>query len=96
MKTLRERTEIQQAFLDGADIEIITTNNNLPDIWGYTSKPEFFWESYDYRIKPKPMVRYINMYEDITNEFVSESLAEAENNLGRSGKTVKFIQAMDD
>jgi len=95
MKSLRERTAIQQAFLDGAEIDYIVPNDSS-DLWEKTPNPGFLWHKYDYRVKPKPMVRYINMYKDISNEFISESREHARENLGRSGKTVKFIEALDD
>ena len=54
MKTLKEKIEVMQAFLDGKEIEIY---NDVVDpcYWESIANPEFNWEYNDYRIKPEPV-----------------------------------------
>ena len=52
MKTLQERTEIQQAYLDGASIEYNDVRND--ELWSCCyGEPSFVWVNYDYRIELK-------------------------------------------
>lgn len=44
--------EIMQAYVDGEEIEVL---RSLDSDWEKTSYPQWDWDSYTYRIKPKPM-----------------------------------------
>ena len=52
MKTLKEKIEIMQAALDGAEIWFKTRDTN---IWHEISGPVFNWDLNDYKVKPKPV-----------------------------------------
>ena len=92
MKTLRERTEIQQAYLDGAEIEYKLSNE-----WARNPSPQFAWNQHDYRIKPKPMEIWVNVYYR-TSSFgaIRNSKEAAIKHCEPEGKPVKFVQALDD
>ena len=57
MKTLRERVEIEQAFLDGKPIQF---DPGMRGTWvDVTCEPRFAWDEADYRVKLKePLVFY--------------------------------------
>ena len=59
MKTLKEKIEIMQAALDGAEIWFKTEGTN---IWYKISDPVFSWEFNDYKVKPKPVVLFGFIY----------------------------------
>lgn len=51
MKTLEEKIEVMQAFLDGKTIQ-----DNIDGEWAdwiSDKTPDFQWDKYDYRIKPE-------------------------------------------
>lgn len=51
MKTIEEKIEIYRAFLEGEQIEFTIIGVNH---WQNEAViPEFNWEDYDYRVKPK-------------------------------------------
>lgn len=51
MKTLEEKIEVMQAFLDGKTIQD-NIDGNWTD-WKSGNDPQFNWGTYDYRIKPE-------------------------------------------
>ncbi len=51
MKSRIEQLEIEIAFEKGAKIESRCNNNSD---WNLNSRPEFYWEMNDYRIKEEP------------------------------------------
>ena len=65
MKSLKERTEIQQAFLDGTDIVKRYLGCKADTLWNDCVDIEAFdWGNYDFKIKPKPMEIWVNIYAD--------------------------------
>ena len=97
MKTLRERTEIQQAFLDG---EIVRYKLKNCAIWFELVKgsdADFDWQNNEYEIKPKPMEIWVNVYYR-TSSFgaIRNSKEAAIKHCEPEGKPVKFVQALDD
>ena len=94
MKTLKEKIEIMQAYLDGEGIEHKHTGGGE---WIKVNQEPFFqWSDWDYQIKPKPMVRYINIYPDTRTEFLHQVEVTAINDRVDGARTVKFIEVMDD
>jgi len=95
METLKQKIEIMQACLDGAEIEY-----QQPGVWGKATNPEFLWNEYDYRVKPKPMEIWINVYnypDDFCAKNMHKTKAQAELSATRKCiRTVKFIEVMDD
>ena len=97
MKTLKERTEIQQAFLDGTEVVSRYLGCKEDTVWDdCMGCNNFDWGNYDFKIKPKPMVRYINIYSGNLGECLYKSYGDAKNSLDTNGRTIKFIQVMDD
>ena len=67
MKTLAEQIAVMQAALDGAEIESIGIGFQCSrDRWVTGPGTEFNWSDCDYRVKPKPLVRYVVRYSDGT------------------------------
>lgn len=100
MKPLRERTEIQQAYLDGKQVQVKLVQslhfiNDGSIKWRDCTNLCFdSWYSVDYRIKPKPMERWVNIYdnqEDV-EDYLHLSEEDAENDLCADGRTVHFIE----
>lgn len=93
MKTLKEKIEVMQAAEDGAKIESSWVGEfrevdlkNL--LWN--------WEEADYRIKPKPIEFWVNVYESGPGllHFSTEEKAEAESDGSNSFiKTVRMVEA---
>ena len=96
MKTLAEKIAIMQACLDGKVIEvenIATTEGwNVSDI-----EPVFNWTHCDYRIKPEPLVIWVNFY-DGCRDFIHLN-EQAATEAGISNKAtrtaVKFIEVIE-
>jgi len=97
MKTLRERTEIQQAFLDG---EIVRYKLKNCAIWFELVKgsdADFDWQNNEYEIKPKPMEIWVQVSDNKQNfGCIYCSKEKAEKDLGRSWSAKRFIEFMDD
>ena len=96
MKSLKERTEIQQACLDGAEIQC-KTNTMILSKWGEVRTPQFEWHKTDDRIKPKPMEVWVNVY-DVgmscpRKNCLHDNYMDAKHALCTDGRTVKFIEA---
>ena len=81
MKTLKERTKIQQAYFDGAKIQF------MYKVWTDVESPHFDWYETDYRIKPEPMVLYIAIYDNGEKEIMNDGDEAKE-----SGVIHKFIK----
>ena len=72
MKSLRERTEIQQAYLGGQTIEEWIDGEWLNP----PGEPRFNWNRYDYRVKLKPLVVWCNTYPERVYCHTSERIAQ--------------------
>ena len=75
MKTLEEKIEVMQAFLDGKEVEIYNDVED-PCSWESISNPEFNWEYNDYRIK-------------LENKQVPFNISDYESRLGKKMRHVK-------
>ena len=92
MKSLRERTEIQQAYLDGESIESRIAKCIT---WMIPSgEPKFNWNTHDYRIKPKPMEIWVNFYPE-KNMVIHDNLDSSKKGLNKHGITKKFIEVIE-
>ena len=101
MKTLKERIEIEQAFLDGKQIQY---RYLLRGGWHhapiYDAKDDdnflFHWMSYDYRIKAEPRVVYVNEYHYGLGRSVFRTLEEAMNGAREDyRRTQRFVEDLD-
>ena len=93
MKTLKERIEVMQACLDGETIEVV--DNNKTGRWVVADYiPNFNWSSCNYRIKPEPMVIWVNIY---PIEFCGHKTKELSKGFaGLTDRTaVKFIEVIE-
>lgn len=97
----REQAEkfvpIFQAFAEGKTIQWFDV---FCEKWIDLASPNFFGRPSDYRIKPEPMVVYVNVYSDGSGTHLAyDSLESAERaethtkNITR--RAVKFIEAED-
>ena len=81
MKTLKERIEIEQAFLDGGDVEwrpcLGMDEFALFDVFKRESFV-FLWNNNDYRIKPKPLEFWVNVFLEYPVKIYYLSKEEAE------------------
>ena len=71
MKTLEEKIEVMQAFLDGKTIQD-NIDGEWTD-WTCPNPPLFEWNNHDYRVKPE-------------NKQVPYDFSDAENLIGRKGR----------
>ena len=91
MKTLKEKIEIMQAALDGEEIEVYSTRG---DDWVKTNVPVWNWDNYDYRIKPKPLEFWVNIYSDSVLGYTTEK--EAKGHATASATQIKVREITDD
>ena len=95
MKTLKERIEIMQACLDGKEIEYISTTRYGGELWSKSSNHNFNWDVYDYRIKPEPMVLWINTEESDHICYGYRRIEDAERLATSPKKFRKFIEVIE-
>lgn len=98
MKTLKEKIEVMQAALDGADIEMVRiTAPADEDEWNLTNNPVFDWNNFNYRIKPKPLEFWVNVYDSVVPYDSYETEKEAKDRAGRNNgiKLIKTIKARE-
>ena len=91
MKTLRERTEIQQAFLDGAKIEY----KQIGSVWQTAGSPAFDWHEKDYQIKPKPMELWLTISSCGQLGNIYRDKVSAKEKLDQDWTAKKFIEVDD-
>ena len=98
MKTLKERTIIQQAKLDGESIEIISLTND--DVWNLYLGDKFNWQTHTFRVKPKLMEIWVNIYNydsDLLFDNAHKTKKEADlKSTCHRIRLVKFVQVPDD
>ena len=96
MKSLKERTEIQQAYLDGAEIEM---NSRDSERWiNYDGSHDFDWFNWNHRVKPKQMVIWVNIYANTkpcAHTTKEEALKLASVGMNTRRKAVKFIEVIE-
>lgn len=59
MTRTEEQIAVMQAFVAGKTIE---HRYGRGDEWSELGCPTWNWAVYDYRVKPEPQVRYVNVY----------------------------------
>ncbi len=64
MKSLRERTEIQQHYLDGGKVEFKTHDSLGWANLNMATDPSFNWLNLDYRKKKEPRVIWVTHYDN--------------------------------
>ena len=75
MKSLRERTEIQQSCLEGEKTIQLKSYENK--VWmDCELEPDFDWVRYDHRIKPEPLTVFCNVYAERVYCHTSERVAK--------------------
>ena len=97
MKSLKERTEIQQAYLDGAEIQC-KTNTMILSKWGEAKTPQFEWHKTDYRVKREPVVVWVNIYSNArlcAHTTEEEALRLASVGTSARREAVKFIEVIE-
>ena len=66
MKTLKEKIEVMQAFLDGKAIERGSISSSA---WCPTDDPQWNWTAFDYRISPAKAEDKFLTLEELPNIF---------------------------
>lgn len=80
MTTLAEKIAVMQAAENGATIQARSTLRpaSRPESpWEDTDRPVWDWCSNEYRVKPKPLERWINVYPDGLLSMAYESANKA-------------------
>ena len=103
MKTLKERIAIEQACLDGAEIESQLVSTLDDRRWQYKLMPVdrntvvFSWDEIDYRIKQEPMTFWVNVYSGGSSYMHSseERAINCREGCSRS-KTIKVREVTDE
>ena len=89
--------EVIQAFADGKDIEYIVRSNPDSD-WIEADVPCWDWSSYDYRVKPEPMVCYLVVKQDVRPNLMlflhrdRQSAVQAMNKTSGDLRIIKMIE----
>jgi len=86
---------VMQAFEAGKAIEHTVKGKSLP--WLDTDEPWWDWVSYEYRIKPEPLIAWVNVYPDgYGSAYVTEGKAREALGGYASGRTVKMQEVIDE
>jgi len=75
MKTLKEKIEVMQAFLDGKAIERGSISSSA---WCPTDDPQWNWTAFDYRISPAKAEDEFLTLEELPNIFYVRNNASTE------------------
>lgn len=95
MKTLKEKIEVMQAALDGEKIE---QQHFTEDRWvNVAGNISWNWNAMDYRIKPKPLEFWVNVYDDGEKRYFNNKDESTLDVGGRKGfvKTVKACEVTE-
>ena len=92
MKSLRERIAVEQAYLDGEIIVYAGEGEKYrePEPVHEWVDMVFRWDLFDYKLKPKPMVRYIFFYDDGSEHVIKDKEIAV-----MPGRVMKFIEAVE-
>jgi len=97
MKNIKERTDIQQAYLDGESIEYGQYDSD--SFKSSIGEPAFNWFECDYRIKPKPMEVWVitdrELTDDVNIYYKDAKSALQHNRFLEKGVLRKFIEVVD-
>ena len=92
MNTIDEIIEITTAFRNGNIVQV-----SLRDGWKDSINPAWQFTAYDYRVKPEPMVFYVNIYPERKNDCIHQSKEEALKWVGRDCvRTIKVVESIED
>lgn len=91
MSTTKEKIAVMQAFEDGKEVELEGSIQWLP-----ANNPNWNWAETNYRVKPEPMVLYVNIYDDgERHTYKNESHAIKMYDHREKGRAaVKFIESI--
>ena len=89
--TPKEMIEVLQHFGAGGDVE----SKGDDGIWRWTVAPVWDFLSYDYRIKPKPLELWVNVYPDGAYS-ANETQDIASLRLRIDGRTVHMREVLGD
>ena len=90
----KQKIEVLQAYLDGKPIQIGTGSQWVDYTEG--SEPLWKWSSFNYRVKPEPMVLYANIYKNGVLTFNSEEMARSRATDAVIRTAVKFVEVIDE
>ena len=95
MKTLKERIEIEKAFLDGIDVEVF--DEDWLQLGRYNSEGYLFeWHRFDYRIKPETLEGWCNIYGNHAFGFYETKEEAEEASCSNVIKTIKLREIIDE
>lgn len=88
--TIDEKIEVLQAYKRGETIQICYPGN----VWKDIDSPEFNFKEFKYRVKPKPLEVWANVYNDssISVFYKQKELAETQRRIG--GRTVHLREVV--
>ena len=84
-----ENREVLKALADGKTIQVKSVNATL---WSDVICPVFDFKNYIYRVKPKPRVFWVNIYELGNTIFSSKELADR----AASGDRIDCIKVIEE
>lgn len=102
--TLQEQIEFLQAIQGGKQVQFRPKNSG--NVWvglnTCTGSACYFEPKYEYRIKPEPEIRYINLYSNgVEHVFKTEEDANRNREISTGcfsatkGRTAKFIEVLE-
>jgi len=60
MTDLEAKIKVMRAFLEGKEVEVSLSDDDSR--WTALESPSWDWVAFDYRIKPKPMEFFVDVY----------------------------------
>jgi len=90
---LRESITVMQAALDGKEIQ--WRDKECPDEWQVSKNHYFDFVGNEYRVKPEPIERWVNIYPNgSTTVWAKEEYAKQ--SLGDVGRTVHMREVVNE
>lgn len=93
--TPKEMIAVLQHFEAGGKVQVKSINPHITK-WEDTDHPLWDFVNQAYRIKPKPLELWVNVYDDGAIGSANYSRREATVVRGEAGRTVHMIEVLDD
>ena len=95
-KSLEEKIAVMQAALEGETIQMKHNNAETWTDWLYSnSELSWNWNIADYRVKPEPIVGYLNVYPYASFGYLYPTAKKALEYQYAEGRLVKMMEVVE-
>jgi len=89
----KQAREVMQAFEGGAEIE--SKAERREGAWFYADDPCWDWVDYNYRIKPEPLVLWVNVIPGQEPQAYTREMRAVQELKFDVGRTIKMIEVIE-